>query len=118
LLGGRGIRGLPTHERDLSDIEVALIRHIAMDIANSLVEPWSRIAEISPDVSEVATGGQSVHVIPSSEFVIVAWYEVRYAGQTGAISICFPLTVLEQILPSLTGHSLFEGRSKGGDSDE
>jgi flagellar motor switch protein FliM len=113
LLGGRGIRGPSSYNRDLSDIETALVRHISSDIANALVEPWSRITELTPEVAEVATGGNAIQVVPPNEFVIIAWYEVRYAGQTGGISLCFPLTILEQIMPSLTGHSMFENRPRG-----
>jgi flagellar motor switch protein FliM len=51
-----------------------------------------------------------MHAIPPSEFVITAWYEIRLAEQTGGISLCFPLTILEQILPKLTGQSLFDNR--------
>ncbi|HMO97288.1 MAG TPA: FliM/FliN family flagellar motor switch protein, partial [Tepidiformaceae bacterium] len=53
---------------------------------------------------------QVMHAIPPSEFVITAWYEVRFAEQTGGISLCFPLTILEQILPKLTGQSIFDNR--------
>src|SRR6185312_4587748 len=110
LLGGKGKRNLLSLNRDLTDIEVALIRHIGMDIARSLVEPWQRVADLVPDVTELALGPQVMHVIPPSEFVITAWYEVRFADQTGGISLCFPLTVLEQVLPKLTGQSLFDNR--------
>jgi flagellar motor switch protein FliM len=58
-----------------------------------------------------------MHVIPPSEFVITAWYEVRFADQTGCVSLCFPLTVLEQILPKLTGQSMFENRSRGSQEE-
>jgi flagellar motor switch protein FliM len=112
LLGGKGKRHARSLERDLTDIEIALIRHIGLDIARSLVEPWQRVTELQPDVTELAVGAQVMHVVPPSEFVITAWYEVRFAGQTGGISLCFPLTVLEQILPRLTGQSLFENRSQ------
>ena len=110
LLGGRGKRNTKVLNRDLTDIEIALIRHIGMDIARSLIEPWSRVTDLMPDVTELALGPQVLHAIPPSEFVITAWYEVRFADQTGGISLCFPLTVLEQILPKLTGQSLFETR--------
>jgi flagellar motor switch protein FliM len=110
LLGGKGKRNARVLNRDLTDIEMALIRHIGMDIARSLVEPWMRVVELTPDVSELALGPQVMHAIPPSEFVITAWYEVRFAEQTGGISLCFPLTVLEQILPKLTGQSIFENR--------
>lgn len=110
LLGGKGKQPARSLERDLTDIEIALIRHIGMDIARSLIEPWGRITELMPDVTELAVGPQVMHVIPPSEFVITAWYEVRFAEQTGGISLCFPLTVLEQVLPKLTGQSLFEQR--------
>ncbi len=110
LLGGKGKQNVRSLNRDLTDIEVALIRHIGMDIARSLIEPWQRVTELVPDVTELALGPQVMHVIPPSEFVITAWYEVRFADQTGGISLCFPLTVLEQILPKLTGQSLFENR--------
>lgn len=110
LLGGKGKRSNRSMTRDLTDIEVSLIRHIGMDIARSLVEPWQRVTELIPDVTEIAAGPQVMHAIPPTEFVITAWYEVRFAEQTGGISLCFPLTVLEQILPKLTGQSLFENR--------
>lgn len=110
LLGGKGKRNLRSLNRDLTDIEIALIRHIGMDIARSLIEPWQRVTELVPDVTELALGPQVMHVIPPSEFVITAWYEIRLADQTGGISLCFPLTVLEQILPKLTGQSLFDNR--------
>jgi flagellar motor switch protein FliM len=110
LLGGKGRRSARVMNRDLTDIEIALIRHIGMDIARSLIEPWMRVVELTPDVSELALGPQVMHAIPPSEFVITAWYEVRFAEQTGGISLCFPLTILEQILPKLTGQSLFDNR--------
>jgi len=59
-----------------------------------------------------------MHAIPPSEFVITAWYEVRFAEQTGGISLCFPLTVLEQILPKLTGQSIFDNRPRSGGRDD
>ena len=110
LLGGRGKRTSRSLNRELTDIELALIRHVGLDICRSLVEPWARVTELTPDVTDLALGPQVLHVVPPSEFVITAWYEVRFAEQTGGISVCFPLTVLEQILPKLTGQSIFENR--------
>lgn len=70
LLGGKGKKNVRSQNRDLTDIEIALIRHIGMDIARSLVEPWARVADLVPDVTELALGPQVMHVIPPSEFVI------------------------------------------------
>ncbi|MGE5597527.1 MAG: flagellar motor switch protein FliM [Hyphomicrobiales bacterium] len=117
LLGGKGKMHSRSLDRDLSDIEIALIRHVGMDIARSLVEPWARVTALEPSVTELAVGPQVMHVIPPSEFVITAWYEVRFADQTGGISLCFPLTVVDQILPKLTGHTLFDNRP-GRESDD
>ncbi len=118
LLGGKGKRTARVLNRDLTDIEISLIRHIGMDIARSLVEPWLRVVELTPDVTELALGPQVMHAIQPSEFVITAWYEIRLAEQTGGISLCFPLTVLEQVLPKLTGQSLFDNRpSRSANAD-
>ncbi|MCC7363267.1 MAG: flagellar motor switch protein FliM [Dehalococcoidia bacterium] len=117
LLGGKGKGKSRAIDRDLSDIEIALIRHIGQDIARSLIDPWARVAELEPEVTELALGPQVMHVIPPSEFVITAWYEVRFAEQTGGISLCFPLTILDQILPKLTGQNMFENRSGRGDEN-
>jgi flagellar motor switch protein FliM len=114
LLGGKSKRTVRVPERDLTDIEISLIRHIGMDIARSLVEPWARVAELVPDVTELGLGPQVMHAVPPSEFVITAWYEIRHAEQTGGISLCFPLTVIEQILPRLSGQTLFENRPAPG----
>jgi flagellar motor switch protein FliM len=110
LLGGKGKKYRRALERDLTDIESTLVRHIALDLAGALIEPWSRVAELTPDVTELAVGSQLMHAIPPSEFVLTAWYEIRFGEQTGGVSLCFPLTILEQILPKLTGQSLFENR--------
>ncbi len=118
LLGGKGKRHNRSLDRDLTDIETALIRHIGMDIARSLVEPWQRVSDLQPDVTELAVGPQVMHVIPPNEFVITAWYEIRFAEQAGGVSLCFPLTVLEQILPKLTGQSIFDNRPRSGGGDD
>ena len=113
LMGGRGTKGPRATQREPTDIDMALIRHIGLDIASSLVEPWARITELQPDVTDLGVGGQVLHVVPAGEFVITAWYEVRLAGETGGISISFPLTILEQVLPKLAGSTLFEHRLAG-----
>ncbi|MDZ7728541.1 MAG: FliM/FliN family flagellar motor switch protein [Dehalococcoidia bacterium] len=104
-----------SQNRDLTDVEVALVRHIGMDIANSLVDPWTRVAELTPEISELAVGPQVVHVVPPSEFVITAWYEVKVAEHTGSVSVCFPLTILEQVIPNLSGQTLFDTRARSGE---
>jgi flagellar motor switch protein FliM len=112
LLGGSG-RSRNRHapqNRDLTDIELALVRHVGFDIARSLIDPWARVTELAPDVTDLAVGPQVMHIVPAAEFVITAWYELRFAEQTGGISLCFPLNVLEQVLPRLTGQSIFENR--------
>lgn len=110
LLGGEG-RMSVAKKRDLSDIEMSLIRnHIGSDIAGGLIEPWSRVVEIEPEVIEVGVGLEVLHAIPASEFVITSWYEVRFAEQVGSISLCIPLTILEQIMPGLSDHALIDTR--------
>lgn len=109
LLGGPGRMPSRMPDRELTDIELALLRHIVGDIARSLVEPWSRLQVVDPKVADLVYGPQVMHPVPPSEFVLTAWYEVRFIEQTGGISLCFPLTLLEEVLPKLTGQSLFEG---------
>ena len=119
LLGGKGKRSKRTTDRDLTDIETALVRHIATDIARSLVEPWARVAALDPEVTELALGPQLMHGVPPNEFVLTAWYEIRFGEQTGGISLCFPLGILEQILPKLNSQSLFDWRpARGNEAPE
>lgn len=108
LLGGPGRMPSRLPDRELTDIELALLRHVVGDIARSLVEPWSRLVAIEPKVADLVFGPQVMHPVPPSEFVLTAWYEVRFNEQTGGLSLCFPLTLLEDVLPKLTGQSLFE----------
>jgi len=108
LLGGPGKIPHRIPDRELTDIELSLLRHVAGDVARALIDPWSRVVELEPVVSEVAAGMQVMQGIPPSEFVLTAWYEVRFAEQTGGLSLCLPLTLLEPVLPKLSGQSLFD----------
>ncbi len=108
LLGGPGKMPSRLPDRELTDIELALLRHVVGDIARSLVEPWSRLVTIEPSVADLVYGPQVMHPVPPTEFVLTAWYEIRFNEQTGGLSLCFPLTLLESVLPKLTGQSLFE----------
>ena len=108
LLGGEG-RMTTAKKGELSDIEMSLIRnHVGADIAGGLVEPWSRLAELEPEVVEVGVGVEVMHAVPPNEFVITSWYELRFGEQVGSISVCLPLTILEQIMPHLSDHALID----------
>ncbi len=114
LLGGVG---KPVHaaEREITEIELSLMRGIVERGLGALRDAWSSVVELDPSLEEAVVGPQYVQIALPTDLTIVVVLEVRLNEATGTMSMCIPYSVLEPISSRLSTHALFAGRRPQGE---
>ena len=109
LLGGVG-KPFQTAEREITDIELNLMRGIIERGLGALRDAWSSVVDTEPSLEEAVIGPQWVQIALPSDLTIVVILEIRLNEATGTMSLCIPYSVLEPIGSRLSTHALFAGR--------
>jgi flagellar motor switch protein FliM len=99
LLGGPG--RIPSERQEPTPIEMDLISRIVAHLPHALNEGWSHLQTLDVSVTESALTPILLRVASPAEVVAVMTYEVRFAGQTAPMTICYPYNTLEPLLPRL-----------------
>jgi flagellar motor switch protein FliM len=99
LLGGSGVTVDPA--RELTDIELALVRNVMRTLLDALQEAWLNVSEVEPAVEEISTSPHLVQVAAPLDIVVIVLLEVQVGSRLGTISLCIPHLVLEPIMHRL-----------------
>ncbi len=100
LLGGPGLP--PALRREPTAIEDALIDRLVEDIVPAIGEGWSHLAALNVRVVEKALRPDLLRVAAPSAATAVLTFEVRLAGRSAPLSICYPHDSLAPILARLS----------------
>jgi flagellar motor switch protein FliM len=100
LLGGHG--GVIDTPREMTDIELALVRNLVRTLLSSMREAWTNLAEIDPVVEETSANPQLVQVAAASDIVVIVLLEVQVGNRLGTVSLCIPHLVLEPLMQRLS----------------
>lgn len=114
MLGGTG--RIPDLRREPTPIESSLLSRIVDDLITSLDEGWAHLVKLNLRVGETAFGPSLLRVAAPSHVVAVLTYEVRLAGQTAALTLCYPHASLETLMPRLSGTSWYAQAGRAGDA--
>jgi flagellar motor switch protein FliM len=99
LLGGPG--RIPAERHEPTPIEADLIARIVGHLPPGLNEGWSHLQTLDVSVTESALTPILLRIAAPAEVVAVMTYEVRFAGQTAPMTICYPYASIEPLLPRL-----------------
>jgi flagellar motor switch protein FliM len=100
LLGGAG--RIPSERREPTAIETELIGRLTAEIIPAIGEGWAHLEPVDAGVTETALRPALLRVAAPSHVVAVLTYEVRFAGQTAPLTLCYPHATLEPLLPRLS----------------
>lgn len=100
ILGGKGtsiekIRGF-------SEIELAIVERIIIQILNLMREPWENVIAIRPRLEKIETNAQFAQIISPNEMVALVTLNARIGEVEGMINLCIPHMVVEPIMPKLS----------------
>ncbi len=115
LLGGPG--RIPPQRNEPTPIELDLIARVVGHLPHALNEGWSHLQTLDVSVSETARTPILLRIAAPAEVVAVMTYEVRFAGQTAPMTICYPYASLEPLLPRLAATMWYaQRRQQAGDA--
>ncbi|HAP32400.1 MAG TPA: flagellar motor switch protein FliM [Firmicutes bacterium] len=106
VFGGGGT--MPPQTRELTDIEITVMRQINTKFLNNLCYAWGDIARLSPTVETMDTNQQYNQMFASTETVILLTFNVQIKDNTGLINLCLPYISIEKIAPRLNAQVWFK----------
>ena len=114
LFGGKG--DIPKTIRELTEIELTVMRRVVMKILENLRYAWEDVYELTPRIDNMDTNPQFNQMIASTETVALMTFSTQIRESKGLINVCFPYITLEPVIPNLTAQHWFSA-SRTGEKD-
>jgi flagellar motor switch protein FliM len=108
VLGGPG--RIPADRHEPTPLESDLIARVVGNLPQALVEGWAHLQALDVSITETAQTPILLRLAAPTEVVAVLTYEVRFAGQTAPMTICYPYATLEPVLPRLAATMWYSQR--------
>lgn len=110
ILGGKGES--MEKMREFTEIELAIIERIIIQMLNLLREPWDNVISIRPRLERIETNAQFAQIISPNEMVALITLSARVGDVEGMINICIPHIVVEPIVSKLSTRFWFSSIEK------
>jgi flagellar motor switch protein FliM len=111
LFGGQG-EGAKIN-RELSEIEQAVIESIIVRILGNMREAWSTVIDLRPRLGQIETNPQFAQVVPPTEMVVLVTLETKVGDVEGMMNFCIPYITIEAIVSKLTAQYMYSTVRRG-----
>jgi flagellar motor switch protein FliM len=110
ILGGRG--SSIERVREFTEIELAIIERIIIQMLNLMREPWENVISIRPRLDKIETNAQFAQIVAQNETVALITLSARVGDVDGMINICIPHLVVEPIVSKMSTRFWFSSVEK------
>ncbi|WP_366922965.1 flagellar motor switch protein FliM [Metallumcola ferriviriculae] len=107
LFGGTG--KMTEEVRELTEIEMSVLRKINARMLDNLVTAWADLFDISPQIESMETNPQYNQVISPNETIALVTLSSQIGNTQGYINLCLPYITLETVISKLSAHYWFSG---------
>ena len=111
LFGGDG--KIIKETRELTEIELSVMRRVNEKILNNLSYAWEDITNISPSIVSLDTNPQFSQLLASNEAVALLSFTTNVKDNDGFINLCLPYLTLEPVLTQLSAQNWHTRQVKG-----
>jgi len=105
LLGGSGY--MPQRARELTDIEMGVLRRVNARILEQLRYAWGDLVGFEPRIEFLETNPQFNQILSPNETVGVITFTTQVGEVQGLINLCWPFISLESVVGRLTARYWF-----------
>jgi flagellar motor switch protein FliM len=100
LFGGSG--EMPPQVRNLTEIELSVVRQLNSQILGCLKQAWVDFFNIEPQIEALETNPHLYQVVSPAEIVAVITFTAVVGTNRGLINLCFPYLMLEPVLSQIS----------------
>jgi flagellar motor switch protein FliM len=108
LLGGTG--RMPAKLRELTDIEIGVIRRVNARLLEQLRYAWGDLVTFDPQIELLETNPQFNQVLTPSETVAVITFTSTIGETQGLVNLCLPFITLEPVVGKLSARYWFSAQ--------
>jgi len=105
VLGGSG-KAHYNPEREITDIEIALMEVVLKHINRGLEAAWGKVVEVKPTFESSSVDIELVQTALGNEIVFAVLLEIHISDVTGMMTFVIPLNLLQPIAQALRPHLL------------
>lgn len=115
LFGGSG-EGTKIN-RELSEIERAVMESIIVRILGNMREAWSQVIDLRPRLGQIETNPQFVQIVPPTEMVVLVTLETKIEDVEGMMNFCIPYLTIEPIISKLSAQYWYSSVRRGATTE-
>ncbi|GAV22586.1 flagellar motor switch protein FliM [Carboxydothermus pertinax] len=112
LFGGSG--DMPPEIRELTDIELAVVKKLNYRLLENLTQSWMDIIQVEPEIESMENNPRLHQVLSPNEIVAIITFTTEILNNKGLINLCLPFEVLDPLLAKLSASYWF---SHAADAD-
>lgn len=99
--------------RELTEIEVAVLEGIVTRLLSNMKEAWSQVIELRARLGQIETNPQFAQIVPPSEMVILVTMETKIEEVEGMMNLCIPYLTIEPIISKLSAQYWYASVRRG-----
>ena len=99
--------------RELTEIESAVIEGIIVRILGNMREAWSNVIDLRPRLGRIEVNPQFAQIVPPTDMVVLITLETKIGDQEGMTNFCIPYITIEPVISKLSGQYWYSNVRKG-----
>lgn len=110
LLGGTG--RVHQKNREVTDIELLLLKTIVKSLLSSLREAWLQLSPVAPNLDDLSFNPETVQAALPGDVGVLLLFEVRFGDTSSTITMFVPYALLEPVIEKLSAQMWISGVHK------
>jgi len=99
-------------EKELTEIELQVFNHFYQLIMKNLKKAWDDVYTINLKTESMDTNANAIQIISDHEIVLLVVFEISIDDESGFLSICYPISYIEQLLDVIVEKIFAEAKNR------
>ena len=112
LLGSGAVASSDNLDRELTEIEVSIFDHFYQMFVKHMYKAWKEVSTINFKIESRDTNANAIQIISDHEIVLLVVLEITIDEESGFLSICYPISYIENLLHKIVEKMFSESKNK------